>query len=84
MEDHSFVDFCNALGRSCCMMYHKREINFNLNLNLLDQLNLFNICGSLIRNPDELVTFLESALNLVQTEHCKAVSEEDCYAEALS
>ncbi|XP_051136751.1 arginine-specific demethylase JMJ20 isoform X2 [Andrographis paniculata] len=65
--DPTFMDFCNALGRSCCIMHDVHEIDINVNHHLLDQLNFFESSGSTISNPGKMVTFLESALELVQT-----------------
>ncbi|KAK4437293.1 2-oxoglutarate and iron-dependent oxygenase JMJD4 [Sesamum alatum] len=65
--DHSFVEFCNTLGRTCNMMYSHSEKSFNPSQNLLEQkqLNLVDLFGSPICNPDELVAFLDGALELV-------------------
>ncbi|KAL2243690.1 UNVERIFIED_CONTAM: 2-oxoglutarate and iron-dependent oxygenase JMJD4 [Sesamum indicum] len=65
--DRSFVEFCNALERTCNMMYNHCEKSFNASQNLVqqEQLNLVDLFGSRICNPDELVTFLDGALELV-------------------
>ncbi|KAL0441028.1 UNVERIFIED_CONTAM: 2-oxoglutarate and iron-dependent oxygenase JMJD4 [Sesamum radiatum] len=65
--DHSFVEFCNVLGRTCNMTYNHSEKSFNPSQNLLEQeqLNLVDLFDSHICNPDKLVTFLDGALELV-------------------
>ncbi|KAI3454456.1 hypothetical protein Pfo_011119 [Paulownia fortunei] len=70
IEDQSFMEFCNALGRTYSMMYNNSEIFFNPNQNFLElkQLNLFDLFGSHICNPDELVRLVDDALKLVGTE----------------
>ncbi|KAL0341455.1 UNVERIFIED_CONTAM: 2-oxoglutarate and iron-dependent oxygenase JMJD4 [Sesamum calycinum] len=62
--DHSFVEFCNVLGRTCNMTYNHSEKSFNPSQNLLEQeqLNLVDLFDSHICNPDKLVTFLDGAL----------------------
>ncbi|KAK6148337.1 hypothetical protein DH2020_019249 [Rehmannia glutinosa] len=67
IKDQSFVEFCNALGRTYSTACNHSEINFDPNQFFSEhkQLVLF---GSQICSPDELVSFLDCALKLVETE----------------
>ncbi|KAG8378810.1 hypothetical protein BUALT_Bualt07G0023600 [Buddleja alternifolia] len=68
VEDQSFVEFCDALGRTYSkMIYGNSETNFNLNQTLLE-FKFLDLFGSRICNPDELVTFIASAFKLLGTE----------------
>lgn len=66
IEDQSFVEFCNALGRTYSTIYKESRTDFSLNHTLqeLKKLNLFDLFGSHIRNPDELVAFVDYAYKL--------------------
>lgn len=70
IKDQSFMEFCNTLGRKFSMMYNLGDINFNESRPPLDyeQISVLHPFGSHICNPDNLVTFLDYAFKLVDTE----------------
>lgn len=70
IEDRTFIEFCSTLDRTYSMICNLSEINLNQSENLLkhDQLLVVYPFDSHIRNPDNLITFLDHALKLVGTE----------------
>ncbi|GFP90741.1 jmjc domain-containing protein 4 [Phtheirospermum japonicum] len=70
IEDQSFIEFCNALGRTYGVTCNHSEINFNPTRFFLEHegINLYDLFGTRICKPDELVSFLDNALKLVGIE----------------
>lgn len=70
IEDQSFMEFCDALGRSYSMMFNHSKMNFTPNYILLKhkQLNLLDPFHSYIRNPNDLVMFVDCAFKVVGVE----------------
>ncbi|KAL8457905.1 hypothetical protein ACS0TY_034863 [Phlomoides rotata] len=70
IEDQSFMEFCDALGRTYSMMFNHSKMNFTPNQILLKhkQLNLLDPFHPSICNPDELVMFVDCAFKLVGVE----------------
>lgn len=70
IEDQTFIDFCNTLDRTYTMTCNLSETNLNQSEKLLkhDQLRALYPIDSHIRNPDNLITFLDHAFKLVGTE----------------
>lgn len=71
IEDQTFIDFCNELGRTYGMVFDRCDMSANLKRNLLEQgrLNLSDLSGSRICNPDELVRFVDYAYKAAGTEN---------------
>lgn len=70
IEDQTFIEFCNELGRTYGMVFDRCDTSANLNRTLLEQgrLNLSHLSGSRICSPDELVRFVDYAYKVVGTE----------------
>lgn len=70
IKDQSFMEFFNTLGRTFSMMCNLGDINFNQSCPPLEyeQISVLYPFGSRICNPDNLVTFLDYAFKLVDTE----------------
>ncbi|KAH6770616.1 2-oxoglutarate and oxygenase superfamily protein [Perilla frutescens var. hirtella] len=69
IEDQSFMEFCNTLGRTYSKIYNLSDINFNHSQPLLEheQISVLYPFGSHICNPDNLITFLDYVFELVGT-----------------
>ncbi|XP_073274322.1 arginine-specific demethylase JMJ20-like isoform X1 [Primulina huaijiensis] len=70
IEDQTFIEFCNELGRTYCMVFDRCDTNVNLNRTSLEhgRLNLSDLSGSRICSPDELVRFVDYAYKVVGTD----------------
>lgn len=70
IEDQSFMEFCDALGRTYSVMFNCSRMNITQSQILLKhkQLNLLGPFRSYMRNPEDLVVFVDSALKLVGIE----------------
>ncbi|CAA0820923.1 2-oxoglutarate (2OG) and Fe(II)-dependent oxygenase superfamily protein [Striga hermonthica] len=70
LKDQSFIEFCNDLAVTYSKTCNHSEVNFSPSRFFLghEQLNLLNLFRAQICNPDELVSFLDQALELVGIE----------------